>query len=234
MSVPCDRVTSGSCLACRHCALSVKKKQNKTKQKIKCWESQTHCGADARWHSYLMKTDIGIQPAFAFGMENTHTHTRTPTRTHTAIQENIYYMTAVPYYQVNADWLYLTCSTSESQIANLKVKLPPPPRSPASAPWRNLRGSRPTNVQHRMTRMIVLFTGRRCVLVPLLCVYLLTGFHQQKTVLAPRERGIRLARRTRRSALILLSISVKSEAFSLIYFFFFLSLDNTLSSFRGT
>ena len=41
------------------------------------------------------------------------------TKQNTATQENIYYMTGRPYYQVNADWLYLTCSTSESQTANL-------------------------------------------------------------------------------------------------------------------
>lgn len=94
-----------------HKAFSVKNKNLLLLgENIKCWESQMHCSPDTHQHSYLMKTDIGIHPAFAFRMKKNQ---------NTATQENIYYMTGRPFYQVNADWLYLTCSTSESQTANL-------------------------------------------------------------------------------------------------------------------
>lgn len=42
-----------------------------------------------------------------------------------ATQKNICYMTGMPYYQVNADWLYLTFGTGKSQIANPMSKKAP-------------------------------------------------------------------------------------------------------------
>lgn len=56
---------------CFHCAVSVKTKSDVwgKKKKMKCWESPTHCSPDTHRHSYLMKTGIGIHPAFAFRMK---------------------------------------------------------------------------------------------------------------------------------------------------------------------
>lgn len=57
-----------------------------------------------------------------------------------------------PNYWINADWLYLTCSNSKSQIAKLMS---------GRTHW-NLRRMGPINVQHRMTRMLVCLLGRMC------------------------------------------------------------------------
>lgn len=112
-----------------------------------------HRHPDTHWHSYLMKTDICIHPACAFGIEGGGG---------TAILENIYCMTGAAYYQVNADWLYLTCSTSESQIANLKSKMYQEEFKTQSADK--------CGALHYWNDS--LFTGQRCVPVPpSWCVY---------------------------------------------------------------
>lgn len=131
-------------------AVSVKTKSHVVPE---CWESHMHCSRDAHQHSYVMKIDIGIHPAFAYWNKKKKKHSYPG-------KYILYDRNA--YYQVNADWLYLTCSTSESQIANLMSDC---------SRW-NLRRNQLKNVQHCMTRL--LFTGRWCVL-PLMWMYFLTG-----------------------------------------------------------
>lgn len=83
-----------------------------------------------------------------------------------AILQSIRYKTGMPYYQVNADWLYVACSTGKSQIVNLMPNCPL---------W-NLTGNRQTNVQNCITWMTVLFPGWWRAFI----VYLFTAFYPMK------------------------------------------------------
>lgn len=87
-----------------------------------------HSRPDTHQHSYFMKTDIGIHPA---STQNKKTHSYSEKNVY------IYCMTSMTYYQVNADWLYLACTSRKSEIANLMSNC---------SQW-NLRCNHLTNLQ---------------------------------------------------------------------------------------
>ena len=142
----------------QHC-LSEKKNCFWKAKKMKRWGSQILCRPDTRQRSYLMETDIGIHPAFAF---------RIKIKCHP--DKNIYYMTGVPHYLVNADWLYWTCSCGKSQIANLTAKC-----------------SRWDSRRHHLTMHAAVPPEWFLLTGAVMCsckMHLLTGFRQMSIVLA--------------------------------------------------